>query len=203
VVEDFFRLLCDGVMFHPSKLILSSYLEHIFEAALVCLDLEQADPLIAVLQFLRDVLAYGRSTPPTSAYPETPREVQDAVKRISLASGERVTQKILSGLMYNFPRDCVPDSSGVLLALVELCAEPWLQWVKRTLELLPAGSVSPAEAQKFLNTMESAVSGQDWNKIRYTLRDFTAWYRRKNVTPRSSEIAGIAGTESPRFRFGG
>lgn len=27
----------------------------------------------------------------------------------------------------------------------------------------------------------SAVSIKDWKKIRYTLQDFTNWYRRKNV----------------------
>ncbi|KAG0637348.1 armadillo-type protein [Tuber brumale] len=182
VIEDFFRLLVDGVMFHPYKLILSNLLQPIFEASLHSLSLEQVDPLVAVLQFLRDVLAYGRSSPPTSAYPDNPKEVQEAVKAMALSKGELITQKILSGLMYSFPRDCVPDSSGVLLALVELCPEPWLQWMKHTLELLPAGSISPTEAQKFLTTLEGAVSTRDFKKIRYSLQDFTNWYRRKNVS---------------------
>lgn len=132
----------------------SSLLQPIFEASLASLELQSVDPLNAVLQFLRDVLAYGRPSPPTSAYPDNPTAVQDAVKAMALNKGEAITQKILSGLMYSFPRDCVPDSSGVLLALVELCPDPWLQWMKHTLEILPAGSVSPAEAQKFLKTLE-------------------------------------------------
>lgn len=141
-------------MFHPYKLIRSSLLQPIFEASLASLELQSVDPLNAVLQFLRDVLAYGRASPPTSAYPDNPTAVQDAVKAMALNKGEAIIQKILSGLMYSFPRDCVPDSSGVLLALVELCPEPWLQWMKRTLEILPAGSISPTEAQKFLKTLE-------------------------------------------------
>ena len=28
----------------------------------------------------------------------------------------------------------------------------------------------------------SAIATQDWKKIRYTLQDFTSWYRRKNVS---------------------
>lgn len=147
-------MLVDGVMFHPYKLMRSSLLQPIFEASLASLELQSVDPLNAVLQFLRDVLAYGRPSPPTSAYPDNPTVVQDAVKAMALNKGEAITQKILSGLMYSFPRDCVPDSSGVLLALVELCPDPWLQWMKRTLEILPAGSISPAEAQKFLKTLE-------------------------------------------------
>lgn len=135
----------------------SSLLQPIFEASLASLELQSVDPLNAVLQFLRDVLAYGRPSPPTSAYPDNPTAVQDAVKAMALNKGEAITQKILSGLMYSFPRDCVPDSSGVLLALVELCPDPWLQWMKHTLEILPAGSISPAEAQKFLKTLEGYV----------------------------------------------
>lgn len=202
VIEDFFRLLVDGVMFHPYKLIRSSLLQPIFEASLASLELQSVDPLNAVLQFLRDVLAYGRSSPPTSAYPDNPAAVQEAIKAMALTKGEAITQKILSGLMYSFPRDCVPDSSGVLLALVELCPEPWLQWMKQTLEILPAGSISPAEAQKFLKTLEGAVSIKDWKKIRYTLQDFTNWYRRKNVTPRTA-VGGIEGIEGSRFQFSG
>ncbi|KAI5806937.1 armadillo-type protein [Geopyxis carbonaria] len=202
VIEDFFRLMSDAIMFHPFKLILSDLRQPVIEAALASLDLEQTDPLISVLQFLRDILAYGREAPPTSTYHETPAEVQAAVKETATTMGQRITQRILSGLMYSFPSDCVTDSSGVMLGLCELCPQPVVEWIKSTLEMLPHGSISPAEAQKFLTNIESAAAKKDWAKMRYTLRDFTAWYRRKNVTPRS-EITSITGTEGPRFRFSG
>ncbi|TGZ83002.1 ARM repeat-containing protein [Ascodesmis nigricans] len=202
VIEDFFRLLGDATMFHPFKLLRSTLLQPIFEAALVSLELEQTDPLISVLQFMRDLLAYGREAPPTSTHRETPEDVRTAIKAAAAAMGERITRRILSGLMYSFPSDCVTDSSGVMLELVELVPQQVLIWIKETLELLPQGSVSPEEAQKFLTNIESAATNKEWSKIRYTLRDFTAWYRRKNVTPRS-EITGIAGAEGPRFRYGG
>ena len=182
VVEDFFRFLADGIMFHPSKIIMSNLLEPIIEASLVALALEQPDPLLAVLQFLRDLFAYGREAPPNSTYHKTPPEVQSAIKAAAASTGERITQCILSGLMYSFPNDCVTDSSGVILELVELVPQPMIQWVKSTLELLPPGSVTSAEAQKFVTGIETAAKNKDWNKIRYTFRDFTAWYRRKNAS---------------------
>lgn len=185
VIEDFFRFLADGIMFHPARIIMSSLLQPIIEASLAGLDLQQTEPLLSILQFLRDLLAYGRETPPNSTYRKTSVEVQNAVKAAAVSMGERITQRILSGLMYSFPSDCVTDSSGVMLELVELCPQQMMQWIKSTLELLPSGSVSPAEAQKFLNGVEAAASHKDWNKIRYTLRDFTAWYRRKNVSAAS------------------
>ncbi|KAI5816867.1 armadillo-type protein [Pyronema omphalodes] len=202
VIEDFFRFLTDGIMFHPDRIVMSNLLETIIEASLVSLDLQKTEPLLAVLQFLRDLFAYGRPAPPNSTYRETPIEIRKRVALAAASLGERITQRILSGLMYSFPSDCVTDSSGVMLELVHLCPAQMIQWIKSTLELLPAGSITPTEAQNFLGNVETAAAGEDWNKIRYTLRDFTAWYRRKNVTPRS-QLLGIAGTELPRFRFGG
>lgn len=142
-------------MFHPFKLISSSLLAPIIHASLVSLDLEQTDPLNAVLQFLRDLLAYGREAPPTSNYSRTPEAIRDAVKAAANTMGLRITQRIFSGLMYNFPSDCVTDSSGVILELVELCPGPMIAWVTSTLELLPPGSVTPAEAQKFLTSFKT------------------------------------------------
>lgn len=180
-------------MFHPFQLILSSLLQPIIEASLVSLDLEQTEPLISVLQFLRDLLAYGREAPPTSAYRKTPPEVRQAITAAAARTGEQITRRILSGLMYSFTSDCVTDSSGVIMELVELCPEAMMVWIKETLQLLPQGSISPEEAQKFLKNMESAASAKDWSKIRYTLRDFTAWYRRKNVSPPLLRLNSLEG----------
>ena len=156
MIEDFFRLLIDAIMFHPFRLIPSQLLEPIFRASLASLVLEQNEPLMAVLHFLRDVLAYGSEAPPTSRYKnaENPRHIRDEVVRIVRSTGEDLTIRIMSGLMYSFPGDCVPDSSGVLMTLVELVPEDACIWVNKTVSLLPAGSVSDFERQKFLGNFQ-------------------------------------------------
>lgn len=145
-------------MFHPQRLLTSSLLQPIFEAGLTSLNLEKFEPLIAVLHFYRDLLMYGEgsnapssiSTPATTSNPE----VQAAIKSIAITEGENLTKAVTSGLMYSFPRDCVPDASGVVLALVQLVPDRFAGWIKNTLELLPPGSVSPQEAQKVLGSIE-------------------------------------------------
>ena len=145
-------------MFHPQRLITSNLLQPIFEAGLTSLNLEKFEPLIAVLHFYRDLLMYGEksnapssiSSPTTVSHPE----VQEAINRIALSEGEHLTKAVTSGLMYSFPRDCVPDASGVILALVQLVPERFAGWIKNTLELLPPGSVSLLEAQKVLRNIE-------------------------------------------------
>ena len=145
-------------MFHPQHLITSPLLQPIFEAGLTSLHLEKFEPLIAVLHFYRDLLMYGEGSnapssindPATATHPE----VQAAIKRVALAEGENLTKAVTSGLMYSFPRDCVPDASGVILALVQLVPERFAGWIKNTLEVLPTGSVSLPEAQKVLKSIE-------------------------------------------------
>ena len=159
LIEDFFRLLSDGVMYHPLRLIPSPLLEPMIKAALASLVLEQYEPLTADLRFLRDILAYGSSVPLTSGYNavENPTHIRDAVKNIVRTQGEDLTVRIMSGLMYSFPRDCVPDSSGVLMAVVELLPEEACQWVAKTVSLLPTGSISEAERTKFLTSFQQYV----------------------------------------------
>ncbi|KAF3938959.1 Transportin-3 [Dactylella cylindrospora] len=200
LVEDFFRLMQDAIMFHPLRIIPSPLLEPSMKAALACLVLEQNEPLIAVLHFLRDLLVYGTPTPPTSRYdsPENPPEIRQAVVNITRSQGEVLTIRILSGLMYSFPRDCIPDSSGVLMTQVELLPEETIGWVAKTVAQLPPGSVSDQERQKFLNNFQQSVISRDWKKVRYQLQDFTNWYRRKNVTPRATSTSGIS---TPKFSF--
>ncbi|EWC47207.1 hypothetical protein DRE_03326 [Drechslerella stenobrocha 248] len=156
LIEDFFRLMQDAIMFHPLRIIPSQLLEPSMKAALACLVLEQNEPLIAVLHFLRDLLVYGTPTPPTSRYdsPENPLQIRQAVVNITRAQGEILTIRILSGLMYSFPRDCIPDSSGVLMTLVELLPEETIGWVAKTVAQLPPGSVSDQERTKFLTNFQ-------------------------------------------------
>src|SRR5436309_1941651 len=102
--------MIDAIMFHPFRIIPSPLLEPIMKAALASLVLEQNEPLMAVLHFLRDVLAYGASVAPTSQYeaPENPQQIRQAILNMVRAQGETLTVRIMSGLMYSFPRDCVP-----------------------------------------------------------------------------------------------
>ncbi|KAK6337721.1 Nuclear import receptor [Orbilia brochopaga] len=200
LIEDFFRLMQDAIMFHPMRIIPSALLEPSMKAALACLVLEQNEPLIAVLHFLRDLLVYGTATPPTSRYdsPENPPQIRQAVVSITRSQGEILTIRILSGLMYSFPRDCVPDSSGVLMTLIDLLPEETVGWVAKTVAQLPPGSVSDQERQKFLTNFQQSIISRNHKKVRYQLQDFTNWYRRKNVTPRAASTSGIS---TPKFSF--
>ena len=66
MVEDFFRLAADAVRYYPDKVIPSSLAEPMVNASLTALSLQQLEPLLAALHFLRDFLDFGYEHPPVS-----------------------------------------------------------------------------------------------------------------------------------------
>ena len=161
---------------------------------------------MATLHFLRDFLGYGGEDPPSSSIdPSTnqmqknPREVQEIVKQLVLEEGKVLTQRILTGMMFTFPRDCFPDASGVLLALFQLMPQQVAGWVQTTVSMLPQGSITPQESQRLIDNVNQKIQAGETRKIRTILQDFTNSYRRRNVAPRE----GLGRLEATRFRFSG
>ncbi|KAM0431823.1 hypothetical protein ACHAPT_005073 [Fusarium lateritium] len=204
VIDDFFRLLIDALLYYPQKLIPSHLLRSIFEAAVYALTLEQRDPLSSTLHFMRDLLSYGGDNPATSdGIPEAAAaEIKNIVKNLLLALGENLVKQVMAGMMITFPRDCFADGSGVLLALFELLPAQTHQWVSHTIQLLPEGTVSPVEANRLMIKIKEKLESGDPTAIRNVraiLQDFTNTYRRRNVAPRD----GLGQLEATRFQFSG
>ncbi|ENI02157.1 hypothetical protein COCC4DRAFT_174979 [Bipolaris maydis ATCC 48331] len=203
LIEDYFRLAADMALYFPSESIMSPLMETILLAACSSLTLLKEDPIIAVLHFLRDFLGYGRNSSPSSTFDNTrhevPEQIRDRVKQLVVGAGVQLVQRIMTGMMYSFPEGCFADSSGVLLDLFELMPEQVAQWVASTVAMLPQGSITPQESERFLNNIRQRIQTGDVRMIRTILQDFTTSYRRRNVAPRE----GLGRLEASRFRFSG
>jgi transportin-3 len=206
VIEDFFRLATDAIRFYPRKMICSSLASPTLEAAIAALALQQVDPLIASLHYVRDLLSFGGEKPPISEFNVSdgksltnPPEVQTAVKQMLASLGQPLVQRILTGMMFSFPEDCFPDASAILLALFGLMPQQSAQWVQSTLHLLPAGTLKAGEGNRLMKGITEKVEKGEMRKVRVLLQDFTNSYRRRNVAPRE----GLGRLEATRFRFAG
>ncbi|KAL9619681.1 MAG: hypothetical protein Q9160_005701 [Pyrenula sp. 1 TL-2023] len=206
VIEDFFRLVTDAVRFYPQKCIMSQIARPTLEAALAALTLQQVDPLIATLHYLRDLLTFGTDESPVSHFDapnagtsKTPAEIQLAVKHLLSSQGAILTQRILTGMMFSFPEDCFPDASAVLMTLFHILPQESAMWTRTTLEMLPTGSLKQGESDRLMHGISEKIQKDDLRKIRVLLQDFTNSYRRRNVAPRE----GLGRLEATRFRFSG
>ena len=206
VIEDFFRLATDAVRFYPQKTISSSLASPTFEAAISALSLQQIDPLIATLHYVRDILSFGGEKPPISDFNGSdgkplskPPELQAAVKQLLVSLGALLVQRILTGMMFSFPEDCFPDASAILLGLFGLMPQESAEWVQATLLLLPSSSLKAGEGNKLMKGIAEKIQKGEMRKVRVLLQDFTNSYRRRNVAPRE----GLGRLEATRFRFSG
>ena len=209
VIEDFFRLLIDALIYYHANLLSAPICSPILSASISALTLEQEPPLTVTLHFLRDFLSYGTDHPNSSRIDEyshhsnpptnTNQHHQSSVKRLISEQGEVLTQRIMTGMMFSFPRDCFPDASGVLLSLFEILPEQTAMWIKSTISMLPAGTVKQGEAERLMQGIGVKLQQGEVRKVRVLLQDFTNGYRRRNVAPRD----GLGRLEATRFRFNG
>ncbi|CAG8982242.1 hypothetical protein HYALB_00004476 [Hymenoscyphus albidus] len=199
VIEDFYRLLVDALLYYPHKLIGSDIFAPILQAAVAALSLQQREPLTATLHYIRDVIGYGGDNPPSSSRSPNPIEIQNAVKALLVANGEHLVKSILAGMMITFPDDCFTDGSGALLGLFEILPEQTALWVDKTVRLLPAGTVREAEIDRLMSGIQERLAlGKDgFRKVRSLLQDFTNAYRRRYVAPRD----GLGSLEAERFHY--
>jgi transportin-3 len=201
VIEDFYRLLIDALLYYPHKLIGSDLFNPIFQAAIAALALEQRDPLSAALHYIRDVVGYGGDNPPSSGNSPNPPEIKQIVLELVISNGENLVKSIMAGMMITFPNDCFSDGSGVLLGLFELLPQQTTTWVDKTVRMLPAGTVTVTEIDRLLVGIRDRLTlGPDGlRKVRSLLQDFTNSYRRRYVAPRD----GLGDLEATRFHFNG
>jgi transportin-3 len=203
VIEDFYRLLTDALLYYPFKMIRSQLFTPIFQAGVSALALEQRDPLSATLHYLRDVISYGGDNPPSSSISSNnspnPPEIKEAVQQLIVSNGELLVKQIMAGMMITFPPDCFTDGSGALLGLFQLLPQQTASWVDKTVRMLPEGTVKESEIDKLMtNIRERLTHGDDGHrKVRSLLQDFTNVYRRRYVAPRD----GLGRLEAERFHF--
>jgi transportin-3 len=223
VIDDFFRLLDNVLIYYHDRFVPAAICSPIFTAAISALSLEQQSPVTATLHFIRDLLSYGSDSPNFSQYgddyehPPVSPAVQQAVRSLLSSQGEQLVQRILTGMMFSFPRDCLQDASGVLLAQFEMMSAETAQWVQNTVSMLPAGSVKQGELEKLMVGIGERVQQGNTQRVRVLLQgmypfdipesggqglmaggiDFTTSYRRRNVQPRD----GLGKLEPERFKF--
>ena len=199
-------------MSYPHKLIPSNLLPTIFSAALASLTLQGNEPVVAVLHFLRDLLGYGGENPPSSISRSNPPEIQQTIKNLLVVGttdgkavlGAMLVQRLMTGILFTFPRDCYHDGTGLLQEVIDLLPQQTTQWIEETISLLPAGSLPEKEKDRFLTRLQQAVAasgdrGDLRGKARPVLQDFASSFRRRNVNPRE----GLGRLEASRFHFTG
>lgn len=183
MIEDFFRLSSDAVRYYPQPCITSSLAPPIFSAALSALALQQREPILATLHYYHDLLSFGFEMPAVSEFTgaegeayRNPTEIQQAVRQLVVSQGQLLTQRLLAGMMFTFPLDCVPDASGILMTLFDLMPQEAGIWIESTLRMAPAGTIKAGEAERLMKGISDKIGSGEIGRIRAVLQGmFSFW----------------------------
>lgn len=153
------------------------------------LSLKEQYSLVSVFRHCRIVLdhmndlQHSRSSPSSSRV-NSPRITANeaTIVKAQFVEHDTFLSLVLQGVIYSIPPEVYSDAAGVIKALAMFCPQESVLWFSKAVSGL---DMSPAEMQKTVTDFSTVVSGGNWNRISSIVLDFTAAFRRKNVTPRS------------------
>lgn len=194
VIEDFFRMMNDLLMFFSFKMIGNfELLKSTWEASMVSLSsIEQIDSLIAILHYLIDFVSWGLPNPPISFFEEGMEEQTKHIRSIVQQflsvddNGGHLMKVLIEGLIFkNFHNDIQFDANDLLIKILIVLPDQRISinWLEGVIKSLP--NVNDKEVEKLLKTVNTSLPNKDLRRIRNSLKDFVHWYTRKNVQPRS------------------
>lgn len=182
LIEDFFRFIDNALMYYPVPLINSPSLEPILQCCLLCLELEQQEPLTACLQFLHGLCDFANGRASSSVFPQgIPASLTHRIVELARSEfGRSCTITVVHGLTTNLAKDCSTDASSLLLSLFTIVPhEVALLWLAAAVDTFPSGAVSSEDREKFLGRIDTSIQSRDFKRVRSLLRDFTAIRSRK------------------------
>jgi len=189
VMEDFFHMMNDLLMFYPFRLVPNAgLLEQVIKASIITLTtVNEFEPIVSCVHFLIDLISWGLPHPPISFFEQDSGPIRDELHKflVSNNQGGELMGVILNGLIFKFVSDVQQDANDLLLKLIIVLPDNTtsINWLRQVVTNLP--NIDDKDATRLINTVSVALPNKDNRRIRSGIKDFVGWYQRKNVTPRS------------------
>lgn len=189
LIDDFFRMINDLLMFYPFKLIQNfNLLKSIFQSSIITLiKINEFDPLFSCIHFLIDFLSWGLPDYPTSLYKEYPICIQEKVRNFLLVddNGKKLLYTMLNGIIFKFHDDIKLEGNDLIIKILTVINDLVISmdWIKESFSLLP--NLDKKDLNRLMTKVTSAFSTNDIRRVKIAINDFINWYSRKNILSRS------------------
>lgn len=186
LIEDFYRMAGDILMFFPEKFVCNNDLMAlVLKVSEVTLStLAEQGPLIECLHFLIDLISWGLPHPPVLFFGGDTDLIRNQVKLILSQNGLALLKVVVRGVVFNFPKDLLQDANDLLLKILTVMDAPVaIDWLQQAVSSLP--DVDNKELEKLMLVVLVALPNRDSRRVRSGMKDFVTWYTRKNVNPRT------------------
>lgn len=192
IVDDFFRMIEDILIFFPVELLSSDLLYPTYQAGLIALSLTEYDPIISALHFFKDLFGYALDKPSNSKEPNNGPAAEAGKKLVfdlvnEKQGGEELLGRLVQGLIYTFPKDCITTASSVFPSLMQVAPRAsglFESWLSKALDNLPQDSIGEVERRKLIERVSSCLKSGDYRRAQTAVRDFCNVCARRNVRPR-------------------
>ncbi|KAJ3338077.1 Nuclear import receptor [Gonapodya sp. JEL0774] len=161
-------------MFLPSvDLVLS-----VFQCGIHCLPSEHTEASLEVLSFFAKL--FHQLVPGVIPFPA----VVNPVKESLLPQMATFTGMLFQALLVTLPRDNVREVADVLKEMNEAYPGQAVRWVEAMIAGIPAGHTTQDEKAEFVAKIASSIAENPPKVLRNAVQDFSAAYRRRNLSSR-------------------
>lgn len=190
IIEDFYRMMNDILMFKPIELLNNfEMLEIIFKISLEIVDkYNEFEILNLIINFLTDLLSWSLENPPISIYYNIPNVLKYKIFGLLQKDNNNceLVCKFFNYSILKFNEDLIYSSIELIIEIFKINnyyqnAFHNLNSINVFLNSLSNEILSDNEKIKFYNNVEVSLSSKNFRKIRSTLLDFIHWYKRKLI----------------------
>ncbi|CAI5759829.1 unnamed protein product [Candida verbasci] len=186
LIEDFFRMINDYLMFFPFQIIPDhNLLNKIVKASNLTLSsLNEFNPIISCIHFLIDLVSWGLPNPPISLFEQKDTTaLKSSIQQFLILNnqGGEILRILINGIIFKFHDDLLQEANDLCLKILVVVPnhEVVINWLKNIVLQLP--NVNEVEINRLIETVNVALMNKDNRRVRVSLRDFISWYKRKNV----------------------
>ncbi|THV07689.1 ARM repeat-containing protein [Dendrothele bispora CBS 962.96] len=168
VLEDYVQMLIQMLQQTPDILFQSSVFPLAFRAATATLNLVQADPVFAALDFFLSIFTHD-CLEPVNNLPPNFTQYARAIQTAFEASGPDFLGYLLTGLVGNFPPESDPLVVSIFRSITAMWPTQVMAWLPTILQQIPSSSAPNEIKTTFLSDVSTAINNKKFDKVKYAV----------------------------------
>ncbi|TID13172.1 hypothetical protein CANINC_005028 [Pichia inconspicua] len=188
IIEDFYRLLGDVLMFKTLELLeRTDMLTALFNVSLTVLTTSAESGVHKyVLEYLIDLFSWCLESPPVSIFFEVPLPLRHGVYTLLIENEFNLLDATLMSALTKFNEDMSYLAVELFMVVIKVNSEfgnseRSNEYIQHFLTALPSDILSNAEKNSFFTSFTKAMGDNNPRKMRSALIDFIHWYKRKII----------------------
>lgn len=188
ILEDFYRMLNDILMFKPIEFLNNfKIVEIIYKISIELIDkFNEFELLNLIINYLTDLLSWSLENPPISIYFEIPNILKIKIFNLLKENNNELIIKFLNYSILKFNEDLIYSSIELIVEIFQINnyyqqIDVNLNSINIFLNSLPIELISDNEKVKFFKNLEISINSKNLRKTRSNLLDFIHWYKRKII----------------------